>query len=165
MAATSTEFRGAMVDARGNPEARNMRLVGHCNMDWRGDGMHINLKDGYAFFAHMGDHGIGTSIVDVRDPEQPRLVKQLEVPEGIHSHKVQIVGDTLLVNYERYKGGSGQGGSAFLGVGVSNDGGHGVSCSRELWACHPSAAVRSPVGRSTGSRMGSMAIAAARTSP
>jgi hypothetical protein len=99
-----------MVDARGNPEAHNMRLVGHCNMDWRGDGMHINLKDGYAYFAHMGDHGIGTSIVDVRDPQSPCLVKQLPVPDGIHSHKVQIVGDTLLVNYEKYKGGTGQGG-------------------------------------------------------
>ena len=48
-----------------------MRLVGHCPMDGRGDGMHINLKDGYAFFAHMGDNGIGTSIVDVRDPTAP----------------------------------------------------------------------------------------------
>ena len=46
-------------------------MVGHCPMDGRGDGMHINLKDGYAFFAHMGDNGIGTSIVDVRDPTAP----------------------------------------------------------------------------------------------
>jgi hypothetical protein len=50
-------------------------------MDGRGDGMHINLKDGYAFFAHMGDNGIGTSIVDVRDPAAPRLVKQIPVPD------------------------------------------------------------------------------------
>jgi hypothetical protein len=100
----------ASVDAQGNPEARNMRLVGHCPMDWRGDGMHINLKDGYAFFAHMGDNGIGTSVLDVRDPENPRVVKQIPVPQGLHSHKVQVVGDTLLVNYERYKGGQGQGG-------------------------------------------------------
>ena len=59
---------GAALDATGAPQAWNMRLVGHCPMDGRGDGMHINLKDGYAFFAHMGDIGIGTSIVDVRDP-------------------------------------------------------------------------------------------------
>ena len=110
MATTARGVPGASVDASGNPEARNMRLVGHCPMDWRGDGMHINLNDGHAYFAHMGDHGIGTSIVDVRDPESPRLVTQIPVPEGIHSHKVQVVGDTLLVNYERYKGGRGQGG-------------------------------------------------------
>lgn len=101
---------GAAVDARGAPQARNMRLVGHCPMDGRGDGMHINLKDGYAFFGHMGDNGIGTSIVDVRDPMAPRLVGQLPVPSGIHSHKVQIVGDVLLVNYERFKGGTARGG-------------------------------------------------------
>jgi hypothetical protein len=110
---TSTTDRaaaGAAVDARGEPLARNMRLVGHCPMDGRGDGMHINLKDGYAFFAHMGDNGIGTSIVDVRDPSAPRLATQLPVPAGVHSHKVQIVGDVLLVNYEQYKGATGQGG-------------------------------------------------------
>ena len=55
---------GAAIDARGNPQAWNMRLVGHCPMEGRGDGMHINLKDGYAFFAHMGDFGLGTSIVE-----------------------------------------------------------------------------------------------------
>jgi len=110
MTSTSQRAAGAALDAHGNTEAWNMRLVGHCPMDWRGDGMHINLKDGYAFFAHMGDNGIGTSVVDVRDPSAPRLVKQIPVPPGIHSHKVQIVGDILLVNYEQYKGGTGQGG-------------------------------------------------------
>jgi len=105
---TSTSSRaagGAALDAQGNPEFRNMRLVGHCPIDGRGDGMHINLKDGYAFFAHMGDNRIGTSISDMRDPTAPRLVKQIPVPDNTHSHKVQIVGDTLLVNYERYGGG------------------------------------------------------------
>ena len=78
---TSDTVAGAAIDARGNPQAWNMRLVGHCPMEGRGDGMHINLKDGYAFFAHMGDFGLGTSIVDVRDPSAPRLVNQLTVPE------------------------------------------------------------------------------------
>ncbi|MCC7372175.1 MAG: hypothetical protein IT306_27420 [Chloroflexi bacterium] len=99
--AASADTRGAALDAHGEPQARNLRLVGHCPMDGRGDGMHINLKDGHAFFAHMGENGIGTSIVDVRDPSQPRLVKQLMVPPGVHSHKVQIVDDILLINYER----------------------------------------------------------------
>ena len=92
---------GAALDAKGAPQAHNLRLIGHCPMDGRGDGMHINLKDGHAFFAHMGENGIGTSIVDVRDPTAPQLVKQLMLPPGVHSHKVQIVDDILLVNYER----------------------------------------------------------------
>jgi hypothetical protein len=97
----SSDTGGAAIDASGAPQAWNMRLIGHCPMDGRGDGMHINLKDGYAYFAHMGENRIGTSIVDVRDPSAPRLVKQLMVPPGVHSHKVQIVGDILLINYER----------------------------------------------------------------
>ena len=50
---TSDTVAGAAIDARGNPQAWNMRLVGHCPMEGRGDGMHINLKDGYAFFRLM----------------------------------------------------------------------------------------------------------------
>jgi hypothetical protein len=63
--------------------------------------MHINLKDGFAFVAHMGESRVGTSVVDVSDPSHPRVVTQLETPVGTHSHKVQVVGDVLLVNYER----------------------------------------------------------------
>jgi hypothetical protein len=65
--------------------------------------MHVNLKDGHAFVAHMGDRG--TSIVDVRDPRSPRLIGRLPAPTpNTHGHKVQIVGDVLLVNRERIPG-------------------------------------------------------------
>ncbi len=80
-------------------ESWNMRLVGQCDMDGTGDGMHINLKDGYAYFGHMGDRG--TSILDVRDPSRPRFVGRLPAPPNTHSHKVQLVGDVLLVNREK----------------------------------------------------------------
>ncbi|MPZ59841.1 MAG: hypothetical protein GEU93_00820 [Propionibacteriales bacterium] len=86
----------------------NLRLVGHCDLDGAGDGMHINLHRGYAFFSHMGN--TGTSIVDVRDPEDPRLVGRIPAPPNTHSHKVQIVDDVLLVNRERLP--PGLGGSA-----------------------------------------------------
>jgi hypothetical protein len=82
-------------------EALNMRLVGQTNLNGHGDCMHINLKDGFAFIGHMGESRVGTSVVDVRDPANPRPVAQLETPVGTHSHKVQVVGDVLLVNYER----------------------------------------------------------------
>jgi hypothetical protein len=82
-------------------EALNMRLVGQTNLNGHGDCMHINLKDGFAFVAHMGESRVGTSVVDVSDPSRPRVVTQLETPVGTHSHKVQVVGDVLLVNYER----------------------------------------------------------------
>jgi hypothetical protein len=82
-------------------EALNMRLVGQTDLNGHGDGMHVNLKDGFAFVAHMGESRVGTSVVDVSDPANPRVVTQLETPPGTHSHKVQVVGDVLLVNYER----------------------------------------------------------------
>ena len=78
-----------------------MRLVGQTDLDGHGDCMHVNLKDGFAFIGHMGESRVGTSVVDVSDPSQPRVVTQLETPPGTHSHKVQVVEDVLLVNYER----------------------------------------------------------------
>ncbi|MCA1644075.1 MAG: hypothetical protein LC797_00955 [Chloroflexi bacterium] len=81
--------------------ALNMRLVGQTNLKGHGDCMHINVKDGFAFVGHMGESRVGTSVVDVSNPRQPQVVAQLETPPGTHSHKVQVVGDVLLVNYER----------------------------------------------------------------
>ena len=80
-------------------ESWNMSLVGHTDLDGNGKCMHINFKDDYAYIGHMD--GYGTSIVDVRDPSQPRPVGRIPVPPNTHSHKTQVVGDTLLVNRER----------------------------------------------------------------
>jgi hypothetical protein len=81
--------------------ALNMRLVGQTNLNGHGDCMHVNVQDGFAYVGHMGQSRVGTSVVDVSDPRNPRVVAQLETPPGTHSHKVQVVGDVLLVNYER----------------------------------------------------------------
>ena len=80
-------------------ESWNIRLVGHTDLDGAGDTMHVNLKDGYAFVGHMGESG--TSIVDVRDPRDPRLVGRIPSFPNTHGHKVQIVGDVMLVNREK----------------------------------------------------------------
>jgi hypothetical protein len=82
-------------------DALNLRLVGQSDLNGHGDCMHVNLKDHFAFVAHMGESRVGTSVVDVSNPREPRVVAQLETPVGTHSHKVQVVGDILLVNYER----------------------------------------------------------------
>jgi hypothetical protein len=82
-------------------DARNMRLVGQSDLNGHGDCMHINVKDGFAYVGHMGESRVGTSVVDVSDPRRPQVVAQIETPPGTHSHKVQVVDDILLVNYER----------------------------------------------------------------
>jgi len=86
----------------GKPEvgvSKKIKLVGR--MDLPGGGI-VVVENGYAYVGHI-EPPLGTSIVDVRDPKRPRLLAQLEVPEGIHSHKVRVSGDVMLVNYERFR--------------------------------------------------------------
>src|SRR5947209_4244732 len=86
-------------------DAWNTRLVGHSDLNGHGDGSQIMIRDRYAYVAHM--ETLGLSIVDISDPSQPRVVRQLENPAGssIHSHKVQIVGDLMVVNQEGFMNG------------------------------------------------------------
>jgi hypothetical protein len=86
-------------------ESWNMHLVGHTDLDGEGDLMHVNLKDGFAFVGHMGERG--TSIIDVKDPSNPRLVARIPSFPNTHGHKVQIVDDILLVNREKIPRSSG----------------------------------------------------------
>ena len=39
--------------------------------------------------------------LDVADPRRPRLLSQIELPPGWHSHKVRVAGDVMLVNHEQ----------------------------------------------------------------
>jgi hypothetical protein len=82
-------------------EALNLRLVGHTDLNGHGDCMHVNVANGFAYVAHMGESRVGTSVVDITDPRAPRVVAQLQTPPGTHSHKVQVVDNILLVNYEQ----------------------------------------------------------------
>ena len=79
---------------------KKIKKVGR--MDLPGGGL-VAVENGYAYVGHM-DPPYGTSIINARDPKHPKLVSQLEVPQGIHSHKVRVSGDVMLVNYERYAG-------------------------------------------------------------
>ena len=82
-------------------DAHRMAVVGHIDLDGKGDGMHVNVVDGVAYVGHMGYNDLGTSIIDVSEPARPNLITQIPRPEGTHSHKVQVIGDILLVNHER----------------------------------------------------------------
>ncbi len=82
-------------------EERGLRLVGSTPLDGRGDTMGVALGDGHVYVGHTGFSDAGTSIVDVRDPAHPRLVRQLPRPPGTRTAKVVVVGDTLLTSGER----------------------------------------------------------------
>ena len=58
----------------------------------------------------------GTSIVDVADPKNPKLLSHIEMPEGTHSHKVHAQGDLMVRNHE------------LIGPGKPDDFHTGVGC-------------------------------------
>ena len=78
--------------------ARGFRRVGE--LDLPGGGQ-IVVEGRYAYVGHMAPPH-GTSIVDVSDPREPHLVSQIAVPGDIHSHKVRVIGELMLVNNERF---------------------------------------------------------------
>ena len=83
-------------------EARGLKLIGHSDLDGHGDGMQIARSGEIAYVGHMGDSGVGTSVVDVSDPRRPRVLRQLPAPAPARSHKVQCADGLLLVNHELF---------------------------------------------------------------
>ena len=75
--------------------ARNMRLVGHCDQGGRPDGVQIMVHRGYAYIGHMFSKGF--SVIDVRDPKNPRAVNYLAAPRGTWNIHLQAHDDLLLV--------------------------------------------------------------------
>jgi hypothetical protein len=75
--------------------ARNMRLVGHCDQGGRPDGVQIMVHRGYAYIGHMFSQGF--SVIDVRDPKNPRAVNYLAAPPGTWNIHLQTHDDLLLV--------------------------------------------------------------------
>lgn len=78
------------------PSGRGLRQVGF--YDCAGGGQ-VVVESGIAYIAHMkAPHG--TSVVDVRDPKNPKLLATLEMPAGTHSHKVRSANGLMIVNQE-----------------------------------------------------------------
>jgi hypothetical protein len=78
--------------------SKNLRRVGRLEIPGGGQ---VVVQDGYAYVGHMKPPE-GTSIVDVRDPANPRLVTTLpSTNEHSHTHKVRVVGDIMIANVEQ----------------------------------------------------------------
>src|SRR5262250_260902 len=70
-----------------------------CRMEIPGGGQ-IVIKGKHAFVGHQ-HRPDGTTILDISDPRQPRIVSKLMTSHPMsHSHKVRVVGDIMLVNSE-----------------------------------------------------------------
>ena len=80
------------------PLARNISRIGHIDIPGGGQ---IVVQDGYAYVGHMKPP-FGTTILDVSDPENPRVASQIMLPDAYsHTHKVRVVGDLMVTNVEQ----------------------------------------------------------------
>jgi hypothetical protein len=78
--------------------ARNIRQLSHLDIQGGGE---VTVRDGYAYVGHMKPP-MGTSIIDVSDPANPKVVAQVTPPdEWSHTHKVKVVGDIMITNVEQ----------------------------------------------------------------
>lgn len=92
--------------------ARKIREVGY--FDCVGGGQ-VALDGTTAYIGHMtSPHG--TSIVDVSDPRDPRLLAHLEMHQGFHSHKVRVRDGIMVTNRERVAGPHAEGIKGGIGI-------------------------------------------------
>jgi hypothetical protein len=80
--------------------ARNVRRIGHLDLPGAGQ---VTVAGNHAYVGHIPNKdNLGTSIVDISDPKNPRLVATVTLDDPTsHSHKVRVSGDLMVVNHER----------------------------------------------------------------
>jgi hypothetical protein len=74
---------------------KNMKLIGYSDQGGREDGVQIMVNKGHAFVGHMFSKGF--SVIDVRDPRNPKPVKYVPAPHNTWTIHLQTHGDLLLV--------------------------------------------------------------------
>jgi len=75
--------------------ARNMRLIGYSDQGGRPDGVQVMVANGHAFIGHMFSRGF--SVVDVRDPSDPKTVNYIPAAHGTWNIHLQTHDELLLV--------------------------------------------------------------------
>jgi hypothetical protein len=84
------------------PGAAGLRLLARHDLGGYGDGMQVMRAGDVLYVGHTGTTGMGTSVLDVSDPQRPALVTQWPAPARSHTHKVQVADGLLLVNQEKF---------------------------------------------------------------
>ena len=80
--------------------SRNVKRLGHLDLPGAGQ---VTVAGDYAYVGHIPNkQNLGTSIVDISDPANPKLVATVTLDDpASHSHKVRVAGDLMVVNHER----------------------------------------------------------------
>jgi hypothetical protein len=78
--------------------ARNVRRIAHIDIPGGGQ---VNREGNLVFVGHM-DPPAGTSIIDVSDIVNPRVLCTMPIGGGSHSHKVRVKGNIMLINNENH---------------------------------------------------------------
>ncbi len=85
------------------PIAHNTRHL--CRLDLPGGGQ-VTAEGNTLYIAHM-EPPFGTSILDISDPRDPKIIGKVELEnDHSHSHKVRVVGDLMITNAEFWYRGS-----------------------------------------------------------
>jgi hypothetical protein len=96
-----------MPQPNGDAIAHNVNRVSHLDLPGAGQ---VYVDGNYAYIGHIPnkDH-LGTSIVDIADPKNPKVVSQITLDDHeSHSHKARVIGDIMIVNHERNNSGIGR---------------------------------------------------------
>jgi len=86
------------MSSQGSPKpdyAKNMKLIGYSDQGGRPDAVQIMVSKGYAYVGHMFSKGF--SVIDVRDPKNPRAVNYIAAPANTWNIHLQVHDDLLLV--------------------------------------------------------------------
>lgn len=80
--------------------ARHVRRLGHLDLPGAGQ---VTVAGHHSYVGHIPNkQNLGTSIVDIADPANPRLLATVTLDDATsHSHKVRVAGDLMVVNHER----------------------------------------------------------------
>ncbi len=77
--------------------ARNVRRLAHLDLPGAGQ---VYVDGKYAYIGHITNkEGLATSILDVADPKNPKVLAQIPVGDrNSHSHKARVIGDIMITN-------------------------------------------------------------------
>ena len=89
------------------PVANRVCRIAHLDLPGAGQ---VYVSGDHCYIGHIPQKdGLGTTILDIADPANPKVVSTIMLDDKeFHSHKVRVVGDVMIVNHEQNNRGIGR---------------------------------------------------------